>query len=146
MDQEQLARYLRIYNRLPQLEEAYTRLKAREGYKQVIKQCLNIIAAHDIHDILGVFLLHRHFSAQPRALFLERRYTPRPGHKAVLVTAPTSPEKMPARYAAHRLRIGRSPLFEPLEFTTDRAAIEGYTRVTHSMEFREEFSRFVTKE
>ncbi len=71
-----LARYRRVYNTLIDVDDAYARLRRHRRQLRAIQAALRVIAEHRARSFLGVTLLHRHFRAEPNAVFVERRFTP----------------------------------------------------------------------
>src|SRR4051794_11149478 len=69
--------YPKFYNRLPDdVDKSFARLLLRDGYMGTIRAGLDIISQFGACDLLGLFLLHRHFEAIPDTVFLERPFTP----------------------------------------------------------------------
>jgi hypothetical protein len=125
-----LARYRRVYNTLIDVDDAYAKLKRRRRQFATIRKILRIIRSHRANDYLGVTLLHRHFRAEPGAVFVERRFTPKArGHKTVLVTCPIPASRTPVRLAPHRFTFTAKGKLQPLEYTTDPAAIRAHARL-----------------
>jgi hypothetical protein len=125
-----LTHYRRVYNRLIDVDDAYSRLKQHRGQLATIRKALRIIRERRANDYLGVTLLHRHFQAEPGAIFVERRFTPKARHHAtVLVTCPIPAKGAPTRLVPHRFTFTEKGTLEPLEFTTDLAAISAHARL-----------------
>jgi hypothetical protein len=123
--------YQKVYNSLPDdVDKRFARLVSLEAYTNTIHEGLNLIRRHGADGYLGLFLLHRHFTAPRGTLFLERPHTPPvAGHRTTLVTAPASREALPSGFVPHRFRIGRHGKLQPLEFTTDRLAAQAWKRL-----------------
>jgi hypothetical protein len=129
-DRAFLARYRRVYNTLIDVDDAYAKLRRHRRQLATIRKTLRIIRSQRANDYLGVTLLHRHFRAEPGAVFVERRFTPRArGHKTVLVTCPIPASRTPVRLAPHRFTFTGGGKLQPLEFTTDPAAIRAHARL-----------------
>jgi hypothetical protein len=134
-----LARYRRIYNTLLDVDVAYARLRRNRRQLRAIRAALRVIAEHRANRFVGVTLLHRHFRAAPNAVFVERRFTPAARrHRTLLVTSPMPAAVAPRRLAPHRLAFTRGGALEPLEFTTDPAAIRAYRRIAEDERLRTE--------
>jgi len=125
-----LARYRRAYNTLIDVDVAYARLRRNRRQLRAIRAALRVIAEHRAASFLGVTLLHRHFRAEPNAVFVERRFTPSARrHKTLLVTCPMPVTSAPRRLAPHRFAFTRAGTLQPLEFTTDPTAIGAHARI-----------------
>lgn len=125
-----LARYRRVYNTLIDVDVAYAKLRRHRRQLRAIQAALRVIAEHRAKGFLGVTLLHRHFRAEPGAVFVERPFTPSARrHATLLVTCPMPVASAPRRLAPHRFAFTRAGALQPLEFTTDPAAIRAHTRL-----------------
>ena len=106
LTKSQLKVYRAAYNALiDDVEAAHERLERDPGHIETIRGALRIIKDHDANDYLGLFLLHRHFRCLTGSVFVERRYTPRKGHPAVLVTKGEPAGEAATRIAPHRFAI-----------------------------------------
>ncbi|HEU5323771.1 MAG TPA: hypothetical protein VFX28_23415 [Methylomirabilota bacterium] len=141
-----LARYRRAYNTLPDVDDAYARLRDRRDHMTVIRAALRIIKDHGANDFLGVSLLHRHFRCEAGAVFIERTYTPRAaGHRTLLVTAPTPATRAPRGITPYRLHVDPGGKLQPLEYTTDRVVTGGYARLVEGAELRRDLGRHLAR-
>jgi hypothetical protein len=137
-----LARYRRAYNALMDVNDAHAELRHHRRHLAAIRAVLRVIRDHRANDFLGVTLLHRHFRALPNAVFVERRFTPRARrHKTVLVTCPIPTSKAPSRLAPHRFSFTRADELQPLEFTTDVAAIRAHARLAADERLQQDLAR-----
>jgi hypothetical protein len=139
-----LARYRRHYNALGDVDDAHAVLRRRRGHFSIVRRALRVIRDHRANEYLGITLLHRHFRAEPGAVFVERRFTPKvDDHATVLVTAPIPASDAPARLAPHRFAFTEGGTFQPLEFTTDRAAIRAHARLAEDARLQSEVAEII---
>lgn len=125
-----LTRYRRAYNTLLDVDDAHARFRRHRHPMRAIRSVLRVIGDHRANDFLGVTLLHRHFRAGRNDVFVERRFTPSVrGHRTVLVTCPIPASEAPRRLAPHRFSFSGRARLQPLEFTTDQAAIRAHARL-----------------
>ena len=103
---------------------------------------MRIIKDHDANDYLGLFLLHRHFRCLTGSLFVERRYTPRKGHPAVLVTKGEPAGEAGTRIAPHRFAIAPDGEVQALEFTTDATVMAVYRRFSSNAQLARDIGRY----
>jgi hypothetical protein len=99
-----LTRYRRVYNTLIDVDVAYARLRRNRRQLPAIQAALRVIAEHRVRSFLGVTLLHRHFRAEPNAVFVERRFTPRPGSATAVIPRIATSARPDPREEAHRWR------------------------------------------
>ena len=141
-----LVRYRRAYNALIDVDEAYAKLRRHRRQLRAIRTALRVIAEHRAKSFLGVTLLHRHFRAEPNAIFVERRFTPRArGHATLLVTCPMPRSTAPSRLAPHRFGFTRAGALQPLEFTTDPAAIRAHDRMADNERLHTEVAGIIAE-
>ena len=125
-----LTQYRRSYNALTDVDTAYRRLRHNRRRIRTIRAALRVIQDRGAGRYLGVTLLHRHFRADPNAVFVERRFTPSARrHATVLVTCQIPVAESPRRLAPHRFGSTRGGTLQPLEFTTDQAAIHAHAEL-----------------
>ena len=125
----ELRAYRARYNALPSdVDAAYEKLMGNPDRLKVIRGALRLIDKHGATNYLGLFLLHRHFDCPASSVFVERKVTPTKGHAQVLVTKNERTENAPRRMAPYRFMFDARNA-QPLEFTTDSAALAGYKQL-----------------
>ncbi|HEV2835286.1 MAG TPA: hypothetical protein VGW58_08220 [Pyrinomonadaceae bacterium] len=128
-----LLRYRTVYNSLQDVETAYDTLLARKDRLKVIREALRILKKHKTNEYTGIFLLHRHFDCKARTIFVERSYKPESeGHRALFITTAEPIENSPKRMAPFRFKISKKGDLQPLEFTTDTAAIKSFASFSNA--------------
>lgn len=141
-DRAFLARYRRVYNTLIDVDDAYAKLRRHRRQLATIRKTLRIIRSQRANDYLGVTLLHRHFRAEPGAVFVERRFTPRArGHKTVLVTCPIPASRTPVRLAPHRFTFTGGGSFSRLNSRRIRLRSEPTRGLRMMSNFRQRWRR-----
>jgi hypothetical protein len=139
-----LIRYRRAYNALSDVDDAHARLRRNRRHRGTIRKVLRVIRQHRANGYLGVTLLHRHFEAGSGDVFVERHYTPRVrDHARVLVTCPIPAPRAPVRLAPHRFTFTPAGTLQPLEFTTDAAAIRAHARLAGDTQLQADIAEVI---
>ena len=139
-----LLRYRTVYNSLQDVETAHEMFSSRKDRLRVIREALRILKKHRTNEYTGIFLLHRHFECKVRTIFVERGYKPTGrDHRALFITTSEPIEKRPKQMAPFRFKINSRGHMQPLEFTTDRAAIAKFALLNAADHMRRELGAFL---
>lgn len=117
-----------FYNGLPGVQEASDQLLATLGFPDFLQGFGDLAARHGLCDVVGAFLLHRHFSLRPGQIMNEAPLLNQDGSPE-LVTRPTPVEvvgnKRPTRWGYG----ADFDVWSPLEFSEDVGAISAADKV-----------------
>ncbi len=121
-----------IYNALPNVEDADQERQSRKDFDDFLDDFAQLVVEAGLADIVGPFLLHRHFLVGGDTAVIERPEVLGDGRLA-LVSQPRSmsPEAVPVRWEWRR----ETAQFHPLEYCTDPAAVSSSRELSQNAEF-----------
>lgn len=126
----------KIYNSLPSVEQANAELEAMDR-AEVLDELCRIIVDHNLQDVFGIRLLHKHNVIESHEMMVEIEELTAQGEPC-LVTAPrvdfASAGSAPNSW---KLSSGSTPEWHPLEYSTDAVVAECPNVETSGPFFRE---------